>query len=283
MRKLNVTVGSHIRKGAIIAEIDARSLEAQRAQAQAAVAVAQVGVDKASMDFTRDNELASRQIIPRQTLDDARLALEGARAALERARRDLAAVEVNLSYVEIRAPIAGTIASVSTQEGETVAAAFTAPTFVTIIADHALELVAMVDETDIGSVRPGDAVTFTTEAYPDLTFTGTVSRIAPMATIVSGVVNYAVSIAIHGSQARLKPAMTANVVIRTAHHDGLVVPGEAVHRDGDERFVYVESAGSLRKQPVITGERLDGAIEIKQGLGAGDRVALPARDAGARG
>ncbi|HEY7788901.1 MAG TPA: efflux RND transporter periplasmic adaptor subunit [Vicinamibacterales bacterium] len=215
VRKLNVTVGSHIRKGAVIAEIDARTLEAQRAQAQAAVAIAQVDVDKTAMDFKRNTMLAGRQIIPRQTLDDSRLALESAQATLERARRDLAAVDVNLSYVDIRAPIAGTVASVATQEGETVAAAFAAPTFVTIIADHALELVAMVDETDIAHVRPGEAVTFTTEAYPDVDFTGTVWQVAPTATIVSGVVNYAVSIAIHGSQARLKPGMTANVVIRT--------------------------------------------------------------------
>jgi multidrug resistance efflux pump len=79
---------------------------------------------------------------------------------------------VDLEYVEIRAPISGTIASVSTQRGETVAASFATPTFVTIIQKDALEVVAMVDEADIGNVRPGEEATFTTETWPDFEFAG---------------------------------------------------------------------------------------------------------------
>jgi HlyD family secretion protein len=274
VRKLNVTVGSHIRKGDLIAQIDARILDAQRAQAQAQVDIARVALDKATLDLSRNRKLAAQQIIPRQTLDDSRLAVDSAKATLEKADRDLGAVDVNLSYVDIRAPISGTIASVSTQEGETVAASFTAPTFVTIIADHALQLVAMVDETDIGQVRRGDAVSFTTEAFPSIDFTGTVVRVAPTATVVSGVVNYEVTVAIDGPQDRLKPDMTANVTIRTARHEALVVPDAALHRDGQERFVYVDRHGALQKQPVVAGETLSGFTEIKQGVSATDRIAL---------
>jgi multidrug resistance efflux pump len=74
--------------------------------------------------------------------------------------------EVNLAYSNVSAPISGTIASVSTQEGETVASSFTTPTFVTIIEDDAVELVAVVDEADIANVKPREQVTFTVEAYP---------------------------------------------------------------------------------------------------------------------
>ncbi|HVB38776.1 MAG TPA: efflux RND transporter periplasmic adaptor subunit, partial [Vicinamibacterales bacterium] len=267
VRTLNVTVGSHIRKGDLIARIDSRVLKAQEAQAQAQVAIARVTLDKAQLDYRRNRQLAAQQIIPRQTLDDSRLAVDSARATLDKARRDLDAVRVNLTYVAIHAPISGTVASVSTQEGETVAASFTAPTFVTIIADHALQLVAMVDETDIGHVTAGDRVTFTTEAYPSTDLTGIVERIAPTATIVSDVVNYPVTIAIDGPQTRLRPDMTANVIIRTARRKALVVPDAAIHRDGEERFIYVDRAGRLQRQPIVTGERLSGFTEVKRGLG----------------
>src|SRR5581483_8871508 len=130
-------------------------------------------------------------------------------------------------YVQIRSPITGTVASVSTQEGETVAASLAAPTFVTIIADHALELVAMVDETDIAAVRRGSTVSFTVDAYPSRSFPGVVSRIAPTATIVSGVVNYEVTIAIRKDAGLLKPDMTANVSIQTAQHMALLLPAAA--------------------------------------------------------
>ena len=82
----------------------------------------------------------------------AALDLADVKARLEKARRDAAVVKTDLGYAVITAPISGTVASVSTQKGETVAAAFSTPTFATIIADDAMELVAMVDETDIGNV-----------------------------------------------------------------------------------------------------------------------------------
>ena len=164
--------------------------------------------------------------------------MKSAQAKLEKSKSDLAAAEIDLSYAVIRAPISGTVASVSTQEGETVAASFAAPTFVTIIEDNALELVAMVDETDIANVRPGDTVNFTVEAYPSREMPAVVKRIDPVATIISGVVNYPVMAAIQKDGRLLKPDMTANITIKTAERKALVVPNGAIQRDGEERFVY---------------------------------------------
>jgi HlyD family secretion protein len=161
---------------------------------------------------------------------------------------------------------------VSTQEGETVAATFAAPTFVTIIADHALQLIAMVDETDIANVVRANPVTFTVEAYPSRDFDGHVERIAPKATVVSGVVNYEVMVAVDSATDVLKPDMTANIAIRTAERRALVVPNAAVQREGEERFVYVDEAGRLARRPVSVGVREAGVVEIKQGLAASDRV-----------
>jgi RND family efflux transporter MFP subunit len=242
------------------------------AQANAQVTVAEQAVKRAEVEMARAQQLGDRELVPRQQVEDAALALQGANVQLEKNRRDAAVVATDLSYAVIRAPISGTVASVSTQEGETVAATFAAPTFVTIIADHALQLIAMVDETDIANVVTANKVTFTVEAYPSREFDGHVERIAPKATVVSGVVNYEVMVAVDSATDVLKPDMTANIAIRTAERQALVVPNNALQREGDERFVYVEEAGRLEKRAVSVGVREAGVVEIKKGLTPSDRV-----------
>lgn len=213
VRRLYVTVGSHVNKGAVIAEIDDRTLRARLAQADAQAAIDRAALAKADVDDARGARLLASGLIPAQQGQDLSLAAGEARARYDKALRDRDAVRTDLSYVAIRAPISGTVATVTTQEGETVAASFTAPTFVTIIADHALEVAAMVDETDIARVHIGDAATFTVDAYPSREFHGSVVQIAPRGTIVSGVVNYEVTIEIASEAEALKPDMTANVLI----------------------------------------------------------------------
>jgi multidrug efflux pump subunit AcrA (membrane-fusion protein) len=137
VRTLNVTVGSHIRRGDIIAEIDSRGLDARLAQARAQIAVNEQEVRRAEVELGRARQLGERQLVPRQQIEDLALALDDAKAKLAKAQRDAEVVETDRSYAVIRAPIAGTVASVSTQEGETVAASFTAPTFVTISVSDA--------------------------------------------------------------------------------------------------------------------------------------------------
>jgi RND family efflux transporter MFP subunit len=272
VQKLNVTVGSHIRRNDVIAEIDSRGLQARLAQANAQVAVAEQEVRRADVELTRVQRLDQQRLVPRQQVEDLALASQAARAQLEKSRRDAEVVATDLSYAVIRAPISGTVASVSTQEGETVAATFAAPTFVTIIADHALQLIAMVDETDIANVTSADNVTFTVESYPSREFEGHVESIAPKATIVSGVVNYEVMVAVDSATDALKPDMTANIAIRTAERQALVVPNMALQREGDETFVYVEAAGRVVKRSVSVGVKEAGIVEIKKGLTISDRV-----------
>lgn len=275
VRKLNVTVGSHIQKGDVIAEIDPRPLQARVEQARTQAAMDEVGVGKAKRDVKRGQQLFSEGVLPAQQREDLEWQLKSAQAKLEKSKSDLAAAEIDLSYAVIRAPISGTVASVSTQEGETVAASFAAPTFVTIIEDNALELLAMVDETDIANVRPGDTVHFTVEAYPSREMPAMVKRIDPVATIISGVVNYPVMAAIERDRGLLKPDMTANITIKTAERMVLVVPNGAILHDGEERFVFLMRDGKQEKRRVTIGTRDAGFTEIKKGLTVNDRVAVP--------
>jgi RND family efflux transporter MFP subunit len=280
VKSLRVTEGSHIRRGEVIAVIDSRAIEARLAQARAQAAVDAVEVRRARFELARGQRLAALELVPRQQAADLGLAAESAQAKLDKSLRDVAVVETDLVNVVLRAPIAGTVASVSTQQGETVAAAFAAPTFVTILADDALQLVAMVDETDIGNVRAGNPVRFTTEAFPARELAGRVARVAPKATIVSGVVNYEVTVEILEGARDLKPDMTANVSIQTARHAALMLPAAAVGgREGGDLFVLAEQSGRLVRRAVTAGARDAGLTEIKSGLRAGERVAAEAAPA----
>src|SRR5215468_10071603 len=133
VKRLNVTVGSHIKKGEVIAEIDSRGLEARIEQARSQISIDEVDLRKDQRDLERSRRLLSAGLVPRKEVEDAEALVESAAAKLKKSENDLAVVQVDLAYARITSPISGTVASVSTQEGETVAAAFAAPTFVTII------------------------------------------------------------------------------------------------------------------------------------------------------
>ncbi|MEZ5487707.1 MAG: efflux RND transporter periplasmic adaptor subunit [Steroidobacteraceae bacterium] len=272
--ELNVTVGSHVQQGEVLARIDARALDARRAQARAQIRVIEQDLARAQVELARVERLVERQLVAVSQVEDRRLDLAGVEARLEKARRDAAVIDIDMAYTVIRAPISGTVASVTTQKGETVAASFTAPTFVTIIGDDALQLIALVDETDIGAVALGNAVSFSVEAFPADEFSGMVERIAPRGTIISGVVNYEVMVAIEPDATRLKPDMTANIRIATAETEALVVPDEAIQRDGAQRWVWVEEDGRRLRRDVTIGSRQGGQTEVRRGLAPTDRVII---------
>ena len=274
VKKLNAIVGWHVNAGDIIAEIDDAPIQARLAQAGAQAQLDRATMERARVNAERARQLASQGLIPIQQQQDLELALEEAKARYEKSLSDRDLVKVDLRYVQIRTPISGTVASVSTQEGETVAASFTAPTFVTIIGDNALQLVAMVDETDIANVRRGNPASFSVDSYPSRDFPGIVESIAPKATIVSGVVNYEVTIHIQRDAKLLKPDMTANVSIETAQHEALVLPPAAIQRDGEQTFVYLAGKPQPERRPVVTGSKEGGVVEIKKGVSEADSVLL---------
>ena len=276
VKKLNVTVGSHVESGDVIAEIDDRTIQARLADSEAQAELDRTSMERTRVNYERTRVLASKRVVSAQEEEDQRLALDEAKAKYQKALRDCDLVRVDLNYVKIQAPISGTIASISTQEGETVAASFATPTFVTIIGDRALQLVAVVDENDIAAVLANNAATFTVDALPAREISGVVQSIAPKATIVSGVVNYEVTIAIRDEAETLKPDMTANVSIQTAQHDALLVPAAAVQREGDQTFVYVAAKNGRERKPVAVGDKENGMVEIKKGIGPEDAVVLPA-------
>ena len=200
--------------------------------------------------------------------------LRQAKAEVERARSALKNAQVQLSYATITAPIQGVIASVSTEEGETVAAGMQAPTFVNIIDLERLQVDAYVDEVDIGKVKVGLQAIFTVDAFPGTEFEGTVSAIYPKAVIQDNVVNYDVVVDIqtpyHG---RLRPEMTASVTIfLDQRQDVLAVPSKAVQREQGRTIVYVLDDNQAKPREIKVGWRDGPWIEVVSGLEEGETV-----------
>ena len=268
------------------------------AQAEAEVRRFEAEATLAREELQRQQALLERQLVPRALADAARDRYQVAQAQLEATRRTLGAVRgthaeqrkqaaadveraraaldsahIDRAFTVLRSPIRGVVASVSTQEGETVAAGLNAPTFVTIIDLDRLQLNAYVDEVDIGKIAPGQSVTFTVDAFPADDFTGRVAAIYPTATIQDNVVKYVVAATIDNDRAaRLRPEMTAAVRIQLEKRVVLAVPARAIRREGGRNVVTVLVGDRRETRGVRVGWR-DGAwIEIVDGLSAGARV-----------
>jgi RND family efflux transporter MFP subunit len=209
VRRLFVRIGDSVRKGQVLAELDARELLARRDQAAAAVESARADLSYAQADLGRKRELGAAQLIARSELDLTERACAVAEQRLKEAEANLEYARTQLGYTRIHAPISGVVATISTQEGETVAASFAAPTFVTLLDLDRLEVWAYVDETDIGRIQAGQKARFTVDTYPGQEFEGRVTNIYPQAEIRDNVVNYVTVVRFDPPRDRtLRPEMT---------------------------------------------------------------------------
>jgi macrolide-specific efflux system membrane fusion protein len=272
--RLCVRIGDNVKKGALLADVDSRELDARRDAAEAAVRLAKANLDYAQTDLHRKQELSNAGVIARSELDLAQQAHGVADQQYKQAQANLADAVTQLGYARIIAPIAGTVESVTTQEGETVASSFAAPTFVTLLDLSRLEVWAYVDETDIGRVRVGQKATFTVDTYGDDEFPGVVTAIYPQAQIRDNVVDYIAVIHFRPLPNHiLRPEMTTTVTIaREQHRNVLSLPISAVHRDGGRQYVVVQNGPSTKRRWITTGLRDDSYWEILNGVPEGEEV-----------
>jgi RND family efflux transporter MFP subunit len=273
---LPVEIGQYVEKDQVLAELDQSALAAEKDRARAEVALAIPRIELAQSVLRRRQRLAERGLASKEDLDTAARDLAVEQARLEASRAELRSAEILLGYTRITAPISGLIADVSTFEGETVAAGFAAPTFVTIIDTGRLEVLAYVDETDIGRVQVGQEAMFSVDTYPEAEFSAVVRAIQPRAEIRDSVVNYVVRLAFDQSPgAILRPEMTAHTRLLVANRDAvLTVPRKAIKRRDGLQYSLVKREGVWVESPVRTGWRSDHDVEILSGLSAGELVAL---------
>ena len=197
-------------------------------------------------------------------------------AKVEKALANLLEEETQLSYATVTAPIDGVVAFISTQEGETVVASMSAPTFVTLIDLKKIEVTAFVDETDIGKIKERQKVKFTVDAFPKKFFDAEVREIRPKAVIKDNVVNYEVMLEISKNNiSLLRPEMTANIVVTTGIHENvLVIPRGAVKRFGKKSFAVMKIGGALLEKSIELGWRDGDLQEVVSGLNDGEEVGV---------
>ncbi|MGH7471103.1 MAG: efflux RND transporter periplasmic adaptor subunit [Longimicrobiales bacterium] len=276
LQKLYVTVGDRVVAGQLLAQLDPIEFRTQVARAEAQRSSALAERAYAEGEHARVKQLAETQAATAAELSALQRAVETARAKEAEADAALAAAQAQLGYTSIRAPISGVVATVSTQEGETVAASFAAPTFVTIVDLSRLEVWAYVDETDIGRIKVGQSARFTVATYPDETFEGRVSAVRPTAEVRENVVNYITLIDVKNRADRLlRPEMTTTInIVLEDKNDALSVPNAALRRDSDGAYVLVLTANGVERRSVNVGLRGSEHSELLAGVTAGERVVL---------
>lgn len=228
--KLYVDYNSVVKKGQVIAELDKTNLTSELNAAKAQLASVQSALNYQQANYNRYATLYKKGLVSGNDYEQARLSYQQARQQVASAKESVQRAQTNLGYATITSPIDGVVLSKSVEEGQTVAASFSTPELFTIARDLTnMQVVADVDEADIGNVAKGERVSFTVDAYPDDVFSGTVTQVRQEATTTNNVVTYEVVINAPNADLKLKPGLTANVTVYTQeNNDVLSIPSKAL-------------------------------------------------------
>lgn len=290
---LLVDFNDQVSKGQLIAEIDKTVLQSELQSADATLASAKASFDYAAANFERDKALHSEKLISDYEFQTTRKDYEVARMAYEKAQADRVRAAKNLTYAEITSPIDGIVVSREVEVGQTVVSNMSvASLYVIADLDH-MQVVGNVDEADIGQVKVGQNVSFTVDAYPDDTFSGTVTQVRISPTTTNNVVTYEVIVSTTNPDHKLIPGMTANLSIFTLQlDDAIAVPLKALKfepmqaaegsklpepkllADRAENSVWVLRNNQLVETAVTLGMKNSVYQQITSGLQSGDKVAL---------
>lgn len=208
VNKLYVDYNSVVKKGQVIAELDKTNLISELNTAKANLASMESNLSYQNANLKRYQTLYKKGLVSADEYENALLAYRQAKEQVSSSRESVQKAQTNLGYATITSPIDGTVISKSVEEGQTVAASFNTPELFTIAKDlKNMQVVADVDEADIGEVTVGNRVTFTVDAYPDDTFEGVVKQVRLEATTTNNVVTYQVVISAQNADLKLKPAL----------------------------------------------------------------------------
>ena len=290
VNKLYVDYNSQVKKGQVIAELDKTNLLSELNTAKANLASATSNLSYQAANMNRYQTLYKKGLVSADEYENALLTYRQAKEQVASSKESVLKAQTNLGYATITSPIDGTVISKSVEEGQTVAASFNTPELFTIAKDLTnMQVVANVDEADIGGVKEGDRVTFTVDAYPDDTFEGTVKQVRLEATTTNNVVTYEVVISAPNTDLKLKPGLTANVTIYTQERSGVLAVAnkalrftptkETVGKDmkivdcKGKNKVWTLSDKTLTAHPVTIGQTDGVHTEIIKGIKKGQKIA----------
>lgn len=295
--KLYADYNSVVSKGQLIAEMDKVTLQSELASAQATYDGNKAEYEYQKKNYERSKGLHEKQLISDTDYEQALYNYEKAKSQFDSSKAALAKAERNLSYATITSPIDGVVIDRAVEEGQTVAAGFETPTLFTIAADLTqMQVVADVDEADIGGVEEGQRVSFTVDAYPNDVFEGRVTQIrlgsnstsSSTTSTTTSVVTYEVVISAQNPDLKLKPRLTANITIYTLDKRGvlsvpsralrftpevpLISPQDIVNDCESEHKLWTKEGNTFTAHPVQIGISNGIKTEITSGISEGTQV-----------
>lgn len=291
LESLLVEVGDTVEQGQLLAEIDptllvsqVESNQAQLRNQQAVLREREAQFELSRLNYNRQerlqsNSLTSEELVEtaRATMQQAQAQVDSIRAQIEQTQSSLRAAEANLNYTRIYAPMTGTVVSIEARRGQTLNAAQTTPTILTIADLSEMTVEAQVSEADIGRLELGMPVYFTTMGNRTQRWHGELRLVEPTPQVENNVVLYNALFEVPNDERRLMTQMTTNVFfIAEAARDAVTVPAAAVQRDAQGSYVNVLHADGRREQVYITPGISDRVyMEVRQGLTAGTTVIIP--------
>lgn len=296
--KLYADYNSIVTKGQLIAEMDKITLQSELTSQQATYDGAKAEYEYQEKNYLRNKALHEKQLISDTEFEESAYNYAKAKSEFESSEANLAKAKRNLAYATITSPIDGVVISRAVEEGQTVAAGFETPTLFTIAADLTqMQVIADVDEADIGGVKEGQRVSFTVDAYPNSTFEGFVTQVRLEATEESNVVTYEVVISAHNPDLKLKPGLTANITIYTDERRNVVnipikalrfvpdpvddntpIPEGTLQQDtpvnDSLKIVWIQEGTTWEPRQITVGMDNGVNIEVCSGLEAGEVIAI---------
>ena len=296
--KIYVDYNSVVTKGELIAEMDKVTLQSELASARATYDGNKAEYEYQKKNYERSKGLHEKALISDTDYEQAVYNYDKAKSMFDSSKAALAKAERHLSYATITSPIDGVVISRDVEEGQTVASGFETPTLFTIAADLTqMQVVADVDEADIGGVEEGQRVSFTVDAYPNDMFEGKVTQIrlgstssstSTSSSATTSVVTYEVVISAQNPDLKLKPRLTANVTIYILDKkDVLSVPSRALRFTPEvpligkedivkdcagEHKLWTKEGNTFTAHPVQIGISNGIKTEITGGINEGTQV-----------
>jgi len=298
--KIYVDFNSAVKKGQILAELDKTNLQSDYNSQLLNLNARKTDYEFQQKNFKRSKELHDKNLISDIDFETAKYNYELAESTYKLNQSNLKKAQTNLDYATIHSPIDGVILSRAVEEGQTVAASFSTPTLFTIAKDLTkMQVVANVDEADIGNIKTGQRVSFSVDAYPNDQFVGEVTQVRLKSTVTSNVVTYQVIVNAPNENLKLKPGLTANITIYTVEKNNVqTLPNKVFSFKPDiaaltkkelvvmenkknvenlkenERMVWVQNGKDIMNKPVVIGDADATNTEIVSGINDKDVVIL---------
>lgn len=271
--RLMVAEGDQVRQDQVVAQIEDRSYRDQLQQAEAAVEQAQANLENAGLNRDRNETLFKRGIAARKDVEDARTQMSVSQAALSQAQAQLALARLQLARTQARSPLSGTVVRRFMSGGEQVDGTAAQPLFEVANLRQA-ELYGNVPASYLGRIRVGETLNITTDAFPGRTFAGRVVAISPAVDSATNVGLVRIRMANPQGLLRLGMFLSAELPIET-HSNALVVPPQAVYRDGQGRpRVYRVRGDQAEAAAVQLGIETHDRVELLSGVTEGETVIL---------